>query len=593
MADERELVRSRIDILDLIGQRVRLKKSGRNWTGLCPFHEDRNPSFSVSPDIGRYKCWSCGAAGDVFTFVMETLGLQFREALELLAKQAGVELTRGKGEDRTKRQAQLDAMATAQAFFRAELANNERALAYCEKRGLERAVLDEWEVGFAPDVGEALVAELKKKGFRLADCAELNLVDGNDQVGYQDRFRGRLMFPIRDDQGHLVAFGGRVIGDGTPKYINSSDTPLFSKGRTLYGMHRAKDAVRKERRAVLVEGYLDVIACHSAGVTCAVATLGTAMGEQHVKKLALWCDTVTILYDSDEAGQKAAERATELLTQGGLGVKVALMPQGEDPDTLLREQGPEAVRRAVERGLEPIDFLLRQIEARHPIETEQFWSEATSALANLKSPLEIERQLMPLAAKYPFMRDPQRAAVTLRQMVNRAARARRAPQEQAAKSKAIQNKVDLPPPLERAPFRALAQPETRHLAWAVCLDEELFVTEPARRLARAARLLHESMIEHVDASAFVDSVPDEEERELLAAVVMADDAPLDESALADVHDRLVRRRAEIRLRSAATVGAQSDAELMSIDARLKELKGEKPLENSAENGLDTPADPFV
>ena len=256
MADERDLVRSRTDIVDLIGQRVRLKKSGRNWTGLCPFHEDRNPSFSVSPEIGRYKCWSCGASGDVFTWVMNTQGVEFRDALEILAKAAGVELTRGPKQDKSKRQAMADAMAVAQAFFRAQLNESRTALEYCERRSLTEEVRDEWEIGFAPDIGEALAAELKRRGFRLADCVELFLVDGNEQNGYGDRFRGRLIFPIRDDQGNLVAFGGRVIGEGIPKYINSSDTPLFSKGKTLYGMYRAKEAVRKLRQAVLVEGYL-------------------------------------------------------------------------------------------------------------------------------------------------------------------------------------------------------------------------------------------------------------------------------------------------------------------------------------------------
>lgn len=593
MADEKELVRSRIDIVDLIGQRVRLKKSGRNWTGLCPFHEDRNPSFSVSPEIGRYRCWSCGAAGDAFTWVMETQGLEFRDALELLAKQAGVELTRGKGQDKTKRQAQLDAMSTAQAFFREELSRSSRALEYCKGRELNDDVLAEWEIGYAPDVGEALVAELKKKGYRLADCAELNLLDGNEQLGYADRFKGRLMFPIRDDQGHLVAFGGRVIGDGTPKYINSSDTPLFSKGRTLYGMHKAKDTVRKDRKAVLVEGYLDVIACHHAGVTNAVATLGTAMSEHHVKRLALWCDEVTLLYDSDEAGQKAAERATELLTQGGLRVRVALMPKGEDPDTLLREQGPEAVQRAIRQGLEPIEFLLKQIESRHSVDSEEFWAEATRALASLSTPLEVERHLMPLAGRYPFMRDPVRAADALRRMV-RAARKRPAAEAKSAEPVSAPTRhLTLPPPLEVAPFRALADPETRESAWLICLEEDLFITEPGRRLAVVARRLRDSVAGHEETFELVEAIEDDADRDLFAAVVMTQGAPLDEAALADVGERLARRRDEIRLRVSVSGGDKSDAELLSITARLKELKGEKPLEKSPEAGVDTQPDPFA
>ncbi len=595
MADERDLVRSRIDLVDLIGQRVKLKKSGRNWTGLCPFHEDRNPSFSVSPDIGRYKCWSCGAAGDAFTWVMQTQGVEFREALEILAKQAGVELTKGKGQDKSKRQAMADAMSVAQAFFRSHLESHTKALEYCAKRGLTSEVLEYWEIGYAPDVGEALVAELKKRGVPLALATELNILDGNQQIGFQDRFRGRLMFPIRDDQGHLVAYGGRVIGDGMPKYINSSDTPLFSKGRTLYGMHRAKDPVRKSRQAVLVEGYLDVIACHQAGVTNAVATLGTAMSEHHVKRLSLWVDEVVMLYDSDEAGQKAAERSVEMLTVGGIKSRVALMPKGQDPDTLLREQGPEAVRNAVKRGVEPIEFLLQQIGLRHSPDKEEYWQEATAALARLESPMEVERHLMPLAVRYPFMRDPERAATALRGMVRQAKRkaskGAKPEQKQTVQPKGLP--VALPPQLEAAPFRALVERDIRATAWEICRQEDLFVTEMGRRLSRALVQAFVEAPRDLEATDLLDAIREEKDRDLLAAVLMLDGPPIDELAILDVRERLERRRDEISLRSVVGTGEKSDEDLMRIDARLKELKGAKPLENNVPNGLDNQPDPFV
>jgi DNA primase len=592
VADERDLIRSRIDIVDLIGQRVRLKKSGRNWTGLCPFHEDRNPSFSVSADIGRYKCWSCGASGDAFTWVMQTQGVEFREALEILAKQTGVELSQGKGPDRSQRQRMFDAMSAAQAFFRQQLQTNEGARAYCDRRGLTADVLDEWEIGYSGDYEFALGTELQRQGFKLSECKDLFLVDGDDKAGYIDRFKSRLMFPIRDDQGHLIAFGGRVTGDAIPKYINSSDTPLFSKGRTLYGMNKAKDPVRKSRQAVLVEGYLDVIACHRAGVTNAVATLGTAMSEQHVKRLALWCDEVVVLYDSDEAGQKAAERAVELLTVGGLKARVALMPKGEDPDTLLRSKGPEAVRVAVTKGVEPIDFLIQQIGLRFSPNQDEYWQEATAALAKLDNQLEVERHLMPLASRYPFMRDPERAARTLRGMVRQA---KRKPSQ--VKDKPEQQKktvvTPLPPQLEAAPFRALADEATRAQAWEICKNEELFVTEAGRRLSRA---LLESWVElpsDPSPSSLLQTVPDERDRDLLAAVFMLEGPELTEAALADVQDRLSRRRDEILLRTAAVQGERSDADLLRIDARLKELKGEKPLEKPWTEELDSDTDPFV
>lgn len=526
---------------------------------------------------------------------METQGVEFREALEILAKQAGVELTKGKGQDKSRRNAMADAMSVAQAFFREQYATNSRAQEYCAGRGLAPDVVDKWEIGFAPNVGEALVAELKKQGHRLALCAELNIVDGNEQIGYQDRFRGRLMFPIRDDQGNLVAFGGRVIGDGMPKYINSSDTPLFSKGRTLYGMHQAKDSVRRSRQAVLVEGYLDVIACHQAGVTNAVATLGTAMSEHHVKRLALWCDEVVMLYDSDPAGQKAAERSVEMLTEGGLKSRVALMPKGQDPDTLLRESGPEAVKSAVSKGVEPIEYLLKQIGQRHATDKDEFWQEATAALAKLSNPLDVERYLMPLAGSYPFMRDPERAATALRGMVRQARRSASKPTPEAPKRKEAPHglPIALPPNLESAPFRALLSPEIRSTAWEICRQEDLFVTETGRRLSRALIAAWIELPRDQDAAGLIESVQDEKDRDLLAAVFMHDGPPIDELAILAIRERLERRRDEIALRSVVGSGEKTDEDLLRIDARLKELKGAKPLENPLENRVDNQPDPFV
>ena len=607
MADEKELVRSRIDIVDLVGQRVRLKRTGKNWTGLCPFHEDRNPSFSVSPDIGRYKCWSCDASGDVFTWVMETQGVEFREALEILAKQAGVELTRGAHQDHTRRRRMTDAMAVALAFFKQQLQASQAAKDYCKLRGLDDDVVAAWDIGYGPNMGEALATELKKSGHKLSACQELFLVDGNEQQGYGDRFRGRLMFPIRDDQGNLVAFGGRIIGDGRPKYINSSDTPLFSKRRTLYGMHRARDTVRKLRCAVVVEGYLDVIACHRAGVTNAVATLGTSITEQHVKRLSLWADEVVLLYDSDEAGRKAAQRATELLTIAGMKVRVALLPEGGDPDTLLAEQGPEAVRAAVDKGIEPFDFLLQQIERRLGPDQQEYWDEVASALATLPSHLEVERRLMPLAQAYPFMRDPDRAARALRGMVRKAAKDRKSdPERRYREPEAAQPKeIVLPPLMEADAFQALADPDTRQVAWEICRDSTLFVSGPAVRLSAAVSLAWPQSAPEGEPAEFLADVEAAEDRAALSTLFMSVRSDRDKRPIGGLEDtyeaprtveklmalrrRLVTRREEIALQAAIGKDDMSDADLMLLDSRLKELKGAK----AQEGGTAAPADPFA
>src|SRR5947209_3610497 len=223
MSDEISEIRARIDIVDLIGQAVALKRKGKSFLGLCPFHEDHNPSFNVSPDMGRYTCWSCKENGDIFSWVMKTQNVAFPEALQILAEKAGVKLRGHSDEARSVRANQRAAMEAALSFFQEQLSKTPAAVQYCDRRGLTEAIRSHWELGYAPDLGEALTVFLQRKGFRLADCKPLFLVDG-DEHGYRDKFRARLMFPIRDEKGELVGFGGRVIGDGNPKYINSSDT---------------------------------------------------------------------------------------------------------------------------------------------------------------------------------------------------------------------------------------------------------------------------------------------------------------------------------------------------------------------------------
>jgi DNA primase len=436
VADERDEIRNRIDIVELVGQRVSLKRKGRHFTGLCPFHDDRNPSFFVSQETGRYKCWACGATGDIFDWVMHDQNVEFGEALRILADRAGVTLKSFNPAQASAKKRQLDAMQAAQSFFVEQLAANTSAREYCEGRGLSEAVREKWGLGFAPGSDHALATHLRKLGFALADCRELFLVEDDGTGGFFDKFRGRLMFPIVDERGELVAFGGRIIGDGLPKYINSSDTPLFRKSRVLYGLYHAKEALAKSRTAILVEGYLDVIACHEAGLGNAVASLGTSLAEDHAKLLKRWCDEVIVLYDSDAAGEKAAQRACEILGGQGLKVRVALMPAGEDPDTLLRTAGPAAVQKAAKKGISPMEFRIMQIERKVDVADPEFWPEIVAALASSSNMSEIDREAARLAGKYmPGGREG--AVLSLLQQVRAAQRqllkgAKRAPTSTAA-----------------------------------------------------------------------------------------------------------------------------------------------------------------
>ena len=400
MRDERDEIRARVDIVDLVGQKVLLKRAGKHWKGLCPFHDDRNPSFLVSADTGRYKCWSCGESGDAFTWVMKTQNVEFPEALKLLAELAGIELKGYSAGNESSRKQRLAIMELAQARFVEELSKHAAALEYCENRGLDAETRAAWGLGFAPESDHMLAMTLRKAKAPLSEAKELFLVDEDGAGGYFDKFRGRLMFPIRDERGELIAYGGRALGDGLPKYINSGDTPLFRKSKTLYGMDRAKATIGKTRKAILVEGYLDVIACHRAGLTNAVASLGTSLAEDHAKLLKRWCDEAVVLYDADAAGEKAAQRAAELLNAEGVSVRIALMPKGQDPDSLLRAAGAAAVQRAAEGGLSPVEFRLVQIEKSADTSSDEFWTQVVDALSAATSFSEVERLATQCAGKY-------------------------------------------------------------------------------------------------------------------------------------------------------------------------------------------------
>ena len=594
MSDERDEIRSRIDIVELVGGRVALRRTGKTYKGLCPFHDDKNPSFTVDPSTGRYRCWSCGEAGDCFTWVMKTGHLEFPEALKELAAKAGVELkTRGPAAPAGQRDAQRAAMAEALAFYRENLLRNDAARAYVEGRALDAVTVEAWEMGYAPDSGEALVHRLRQKGHDLAECKSLFLVDERDRGGFYDKFRGRLMFPIRDERGELVAFGGRLLGDGQPKYINSSDTPLYRKSRVLYGFNRAKDRIAKERRAVLVEGYLDVIACHRAEETVAVASLGTSLSEEHAKLLKRWADEVTILYDADAAGQKAAERAVGLLRVEGVRVHVALMPDGEDPDTLLRHAGPAAVRRAVAGGLSPLDFAVGQLENRLRPTDEAFWDELVGLLAVAPQSLEIERHLDRFSGLYPGLRDPIAARRRLERMVEeRRPRAERPPRKAPAEREEAPSAETTPLLRERLNnieatlFKAFFVPEFIRAAWNFSRMESLFMTGAGVALSRAIVATFPNSPPEGSPVVWLARLPEE------AAKMMADlntgglEVPLTEPVLVGAIERLkllMMKRDFQRRRQAG----MTDEERNQMHLENKELKGEKPADPSDDD------DPFA
>ncbi|SRR5579875_301340 len=370
-------LRHRISLAEIVGRRVKLMRRGREFTGLCPFHNEKTPSFSVVEEKGFYHCFGCGAHGDVIGFVMQTENLAFPEAVEQLARRAGLEVPKATPEERQRaeRAATLQgAIEAACAFFEAQLRAPEGRAArdYLASRGLDDATVKRFRLGYAPDSRDALKRTLGGK-FPEALLIEAGLIHRSDDGRAPfDYFRNRVIFPIGDRGGRIVAFGGRVIGDGQPKYLNSPETPLFAKGRVLYGWAAARAAAARDSTAIVVEGYMDVIALHRAGFGTAVAPLGTALTESQIEELWRLAPEPILCFDGDAAGQRAAARALDRalpLLKPGHSLRFALLPSGDDPDTLIRRQGAAAMR-AVLDSATPLAEMLWTIEkSAGPLQT--------------------------------------------------------------------------------------------------------------------------------------------------------------------------------------------------------------------------------
>jgi DNA primase len=362
---------SRVDIVEVIDRLVPLKKAGANYVACCPFHSEKTPSFSVSPTKQFYHCFGCGAHGTAIGFLMEHAGKSFPEAVEDLARDAGLTVPRVErpGEkERREEAADLNGLLlTAARFYRARLKESPEAIAYLKGRGLTGEIAAHFGVGYAPDAWQGLAAAFPNYDDPALEAAGL-VIAGDGDKRY-DRFRDRVMFPIHDSRGRVIGFGGRVIGSGEPKYLNSPETPVFSKGRELYGLYLARNAIRDAEKVVVVEGYMDVVALAQHGVSYAVATLGTSTTAIHAQKLFRLTDTVVFCFDGDNAGRKAAWRALENTLPELADGKNALflfLPDGEDPDDYVRKRGKAAFERAAGNATPLSEFLLAELAARHP-----------------------------------------------------------------------------------------------------------------------------------------------------------------------------------------------------------------------------------
>ncbi|WP_188013351.1 DNA primase [Photobacterium damselae] len=386
---------SRYDIVDVIDSRVKLKKKGKNFGACCPFHNEKTPSFSVSQEKQFYHCFGCGAHGNVLDFVMEFDRLEFVEAIEELASQLGIEVPRENdngsapsGPRAAEKRNLYDVMAHIAQFYQSQLRTDEGQLAidYLKGRGLSGEIVKKFAIGYVPDQWDLVRNRYGRDEASQQALVDMGMLIENDNGRRYDRFRGRVMFPILDRRGRVIGFGGRVLGNGTPKYLNSPETPIFHKGRELYGLHQVLETHREPERILVVEGYMDVVALAQFGVDYAVASLGTSTTSEHIQTLFRQTSTVVCCYDGDRAGREAAWRAMEQALPyllDGRELKFMFLPDGEDPDTYIRQYGKEEFEHQVSSAMSLIDFMFNNLTEQANMETK----EGRSKLMTLAKPL--------------------------------------------------------------------------------------------------------------------------------------------------------------------------------------------------------------
>lgn len=369
--DVKERVRDAVDVVDLVGSYVSLRRSGRGFVGLCPWHEDSRPSLQVNPERQTFRCWVCDIGGDVFSFVMRMEKVEFREALEQLADRAGIPLGRSGGPAADVKTGLRRACAWAAERFRDCLlraAEAAPARDYLAARGLAADTLERFQVGFAPPQWDWLLRQAAAAGMPTAELVQAGLaVERQDRSGHYDRFRGRVMFPIRDPQGRCVAFGGRVLPGAdadAAKYVNSPETPLFSKSAMLFGLDTSREALAASRRAIVVEGYTDCLALRQAGVADVVAVLGTALGERHARLLRRYADRIVLVLDGDDAGRRRADEVLEVLLAEPIDVRIARLPAGVDPCEFVLREGRDAFESLVAAAGDPLEYRLDEAVGR-------------------------------------------------------------------------------------------------------------------------------------------------------------------------------------------------------------------------------------
>ena len=478
MQDAKEEVRARLNIEDVIGEYVQLKRAGRNLKGLSPFTDERTPSFMVSPEKQIWHDFSSGKGGDIFTFVMLVEGMDFRQALEHLARKAGVDLnlfSHGDGRTAKRRARAREALKLAANFYQQNLVKNSAAREYAvKKRRLNRQTIGDFVIGYAPDQGDALMKALEKRGFSRRELADAGLVN---RFG-GDLFRGRMMVTLSDGSGEVVGFTGRIIHDDppAPKYLNTPQTLLFDKSRHIFGLYQAKEAIRKSDAAVIVEGNLDVVSSHQAGVKNVVATAGTAMTLQHLKALSRLAGRIRLAFDGDRAGVSATERAINLAQEIGVELEVVGLPDDvKDPDELIQKD-PALWQAAVERAQPAVDWVIARHAEMEDLATAEgkrrFSTTALRIVRGLKDPVEQEHYLAVISKKTGASITALKAKLAGEKTVNRQLRKTKIDKE---KPHPVQDETE-------DMLAGLAASEKTVRRWLAAISGEMLENDNARQL---------------------------------------------------------------------------------------------------------------
>lgn len=443
-----EEIRNRVDLAEVVSEYVRLKRAGRRLKGLCPFHTEKTPSFFVDPEKQLYHCFGCGAGGDVFSFVMEMEKMQFSEAVEHLAARIGYQLTRVTGKKTEGKQRLYDLMELSARLFQSHLWKSEegkKAIEYLKGRGFSEKTIKEFEIGLAPSAGASLTNKLLKEGYTKKELIQTGMSLERDGRVF-DRFRGRIMFPIRDIKGRVVAFGGRQFSSGEPKYLNSPETPLFKKSSTLYNLYNARQEIIKNDRVLVVEGYTDVIALWQEGVTYTVATLGTALTTEHLQMLKRFTQNIYLAFDADAAGRKAAERGIDLIQAvGNSKVQVVFFPEGTDPADFVKEHSGSEVEEllASSRPLEDfvIDFRLSRFNLTDTREVSRAAEEAADVIARIADPVIFDEYLRSTASRLGITEDALRQKISAKMRYNKQTEKKSSPEVKIQKAPEHEEKL--------------------------------------------------------------------------------------------------------------------------------------------------------